>query len=935
MKKAQIKTPISAAPVSWSNRIAVEEVGGIPFRMYVDRPQRIGDLFAFQERWGERPYVVQGERILTFSGLKSAVDVKTRALAAAGVKQSDRVFIMGWNDPDWVINFWACVKVGAVPVVANAWWSERELDDALKTLKPVLTLADQRGAAKMPLGSPLGQWETKLESTDETAEPNAEFNDVLPDENEPAVIIFTSGTDGKPKAVVLAHRSLLATLQMLLHISRRLPQQVDEMSGEVILHTGPLFHIGGVGALLRGVIVGNTLVMPKGRFDPSDVLALIEQHKINRWNAVPTMVTRVLEHPEVHLRALHSLRVLTLGGAPVHAELLELVRKGLPGVEAKIATGYGLTENCGQATAASGVDTVDRPGTSGRPLPCVELKIVPRPGMPDGEVFVRSPSQMLGYAGEEESPIDIEGWLHTGDLGKIDEDGYLWITGRCKDLIIRGGENIAPAAVERALLAIPVVSEAAVFGVPHPDLGEEVMAVVVTRGETSPEHLQTQLRMSLASFSVPSRWLLRTEKLPVNQTGKIDKVALKAEVLEAKLDQIDESHTSTQMKPFQHVTPPLRIFQGIDCLKFIGRELERLNSQRTVIVCGASMALEGAMLDHVRLEMGNRYVGIFSGVRAHSPAQAVTDAVQFLKDLEADSVVAIGGGSAIVTARAASILLAEKGELESLCTVMDENGTLRSPRLVAPKLPQLIIPTTPTTAMVKAGSAVLDSKSGERRALFDPKTRAQTIFIHPDFLRSAPRSLVLGSGLNTFAMAIEGLISLDGDPLADALLMHAVRLLRAHLATPALEGDEAARGELVLAAVLCGQGTDFTGLGLTSALGHVIGSLHHVENGIVNAIMLPYALRFNAELIQSGLSKVATALGLTPENDRHLLEVVIEAIEDFFAMLEVPRQLRDIGVPQDALPLIATLVMGDWFLRGNPRPVRTVSEVQQILEIAW
>jgi long-subunit acyl-CoA synthetase (AMP-forming) len=146
-----------------------------------------------------------------------------------------------------------------------------------------------------------------------------------------------------------------------------------------------------------------------------------------------------------------------LGGAPVHAELLALMRSGLPGVEARIVTGYGLSENCGQATAASGTDTTNRPGSSGRPLPCVELMIAPRAGMPDGEILVRSPTQMLGYFGEKESPIDHEGWLHTGDLGRIDADGHLWITGRCKDLIIRGGENIAPAAVERALRAIPGV----------------------------------------------------------------------------------------------------------------------------------------------------------------------------------------------------------------------------------------------------------------------------------------------------------------------------------------------------------------------------------------------------------------------------------------------------------------------------------------------
>src|SRR4030095_12375994 len=138
--------------------------------------------------------------------------------------------------------------------------------------------------------------------------------------------------------------------------------------------------------------------------------------------------------------------------------------------------------------------------------------------MPDGEVLGRSPSQMLGYFGEEESPIDREGWLHTGDLGRVDGDGHLWITGRLKDIIIRGGENIAPAAVERALLDIPGVSEAAVFGVPHPDLGEEVMAVVVVEGESSPDRLQEQLRASLASFAVPSRWSLRRRELTVHMT---------------------------------------------------------------------------------------------------------------------------------------------------------------------------------------------------------------------------------------------------------------------------------------------------------------------------------------------------------------------------------------------------------------------------------
>jgi acyl-CoA synthetase (AMP-forming)/AMP-acid ligase II len=289
--------------------------------------------------------------------------------------------------------------------------------------------------------------------------------------------------------------------------------------------------MGGIQSLLRSVVIGGTLVLPAQRFDPGEALELMERWKITRWSAVPTMATRLLEHPDVHRRDLRSLRSMTLGGAPVYSELVQQIRTGLPGIEARVTTGYGLTENGGQATAASHIETTERPGSSGRALPCVELKIFPQPGLPDGEILIRSCTQMTGYYGEaDDSPIDESGWLHTGDLGRIDADGYLFITGRCKDLIIRGGENIAPAAVERALVAVPGVAEAVVFGLPHAVLGEEVAAVVVVEGDLTPEIIQAELRSRLASFAAPSRWWLRKEPLPVNHTGKIDKPAVVAEI---------------------------------------------------------------------------------------------------------------------------------------------------------------------------------------------------------------------------------------------------------------------------------------------------------------------------------------------------------------------------------------------------------------------
>jgi alcohol dehydrogenase len=389
------------------------------------------------------------------------------------------------------------------------------------------------------------------------------------------------------------------------------------------------------------------------------------------------------------------------------------------------------------------------------------------------------------------------------------------------------------------------------------------------------------------------------------------------------------------MISFQHITPPLRLFHGPESLGQLGRELDRANSKRAVIFCGASLARQDTLLDVVRSQMDGRCAGVFTGVRAHSPVPSVAAAAEELKRLQADAVIAVGGGSAIVTARAASILAAENRDVRELCTTHDAKGALKSPKLLAPKLPQFVIPTTPTTAAVKAGSAVFDPVAGVRLALFDPKTRAQSVSIDPRMLQSAPRALLASAGLNTLATAVEGLMSPAGNPLADALLMHAVRLLGQHLPDIARHDDATVRGELVLAAVLCGQGTDHTGAGITTVLGHAIGARHELGNGTINAIVLPHALRFNATAAAVGLAKVATALGLPLSDTEQLLPKVVKAVQMIFSTLDLPPRLRDVGIPAEALPAIATTAMGDWFLRGNPRPVRDAKELQDVLETAW
>jgi len=519
---------VQFTPVTWGKEVATEVIGGIPYKMYKDRPHRVGDLLDFSLRWGSRSHIIHGERALTFHELHSAVLSKAAALSTLGLMAGERIFILGWNSPEWVVNFWACLRTGCVPVLANAWWSSAEVLHGLQALKPGLVLADSRSAEKVPEGWRTGPWDI-----DTVTKPNYEdANEISQDEEETALIIFTSGTSGLPKAVVLSHRAILARLQMTLHITRKLPHQVDESARDVTLLTGPLFHVGSMQSLLRAVIVGDTLVLLPGRYDPADVFALIEKHKVNRWNCVPTMVSRLLDHPDVAHRDLTSLKSISIGGAPVHAELMQRINRELPSVSPRIPTGYGLTENGGQATASAGAVSIEQLGSTGKPLPCVEVSFLVHSGLPDGEILLRSPTQMRGYYGLEESPIDQDGWLHTGDLGRLDDQGNLWITGRCKDMIIRGGENIAPVAIESALLRIPGVADAAVFGIPHPDLGEEVMAVVTIEGDLSAAQLEDQLRKSIASFSVPSRWKLQKEALPTNDTGKIDKKILRAQVLE-------------------------------------------------------------------------------------------------------------------------------------------------------------------------------------------------------------------------------------------------------------------------------------------------------------------------------------------------------------------------------------------------------------------
>jgi long-chain acyl-CoA synthetase len=297
------------------------------------------------------------------------------------------------------------------------------------------------------------------------------------------------------------------------------------------LCTLPLFHISGLQTVLLTLLNGGRLVFLDGRFDAAEVLRLIEDERVTSWAAIPTMVTMVLEHADLARRDTSSLTSVAVGGAPVPADLRARIECAFPATARRTGESYGSTE-AGGTVATTSYDKSS--GTAGpRPFPNIDLRILAAGAGGDGEILVRSASVMEGYLGvdPEEQPVDVEGWLHTGDLGRVDEYGILHVTGRVKELIIRGGENIAPAYVESALRDHPAVAEAVVVGVPHASLGEEVGAVVrlsAAVDETvTTDDLHTFLAGRIASFAVPSRWVFTSEPLPLTDTGKVRRADLR------------------------------------------------------------------------------------------------------------------------------------------------------------------------------------------------------------------------------------------------------------------------------------------------------------------------------------------------------------------------------------------------------------------------
>jgi len=494
----------------------------------------------------EEALVADDER-LSFADLAVHANRLAPALAGGfGIAKGDRVAIAMRNCPSWVLSYMAVLKAGGIATLINGWWTPDELDHALRLTEPKLVIADAPRAERIAASGYLGLVVTLPvdRHLDAALAPllagggSGELPIVTPQDD--ATILFTSGSTGKSKGAVSTHRAVttgaysyalaLATLKGVLVSEGRPPPRPR------LLMNLPLFHVTGeVPLLLNSFVVNRAMVLMK-KWDAGEALRLIEAEKITAFVGVPTMSLELMQHPERDRYDLSSLTDIAAGGAPRPADHVRRLRETFAGAQPSI--GYGLTET--NAVGAGNVwsNYVEKPASAGRPTaPIVELEIRGEDGraLPPherGEIVIRSAANISGYWRDPEATAAAftpDDFLRTGDVGYLDEDNYLFIVDRLKDIIIRGGENISCLEVEAALYAHDAVAEASVFGVPCDRLGEQPAAVVHLKdGQAlSAETLKETVAARLAAFKVPAILRISPEPLPKLGTGKIDKVRLR------------------------------------------------------------------------------------------------------------------------------------------------------------------------------------------------------------------------------------------------------------------------------------------------------------------------------------------------------------------------------------------------------------------------
>ena len=519
-------------------------------RQFVAAPPDLNLLIESARRYGDRTCVIDFdsagvERRMSYDQVFAWRDELVPILH---ITRGDRVAIAMRNRAEWLVAFLAVMKAGGVAVLVNSRGSGPELLAMLEDVDPAVVLADSERAAAIRESGFKGRVLdlTRPFDAEELARRIAE---PMPDPGvakptDPCAILFTSGTTGRVKGAVLSHRNVitgLMTTQMsgMVVLGNMAAQMgttpealIAQMPQQASLLVYPLFHISGLGSGFLSPFLGGGKVVIMRRWDAEEAARLIAAEQISMFSAVPTMLWDILHRARIEGTSLASLRNIGCGGQALPVNLVEEVHALCP--HAQIGTGYGMTECSGAIAQAVGPEFMARPAAAGRVLSMVDVRIEGADGtiLPPGEtgeIVVRGAQVMSGYWNRPEDTAAVltaDGWLRTGDVGIIDEDGYVFIVDRKKDMVISGGENIYCAEVERVLGTIPGLTECAAFGLPDERLGERLVAVVIAP-DIDEAGVIEWVAARLARYKAPTRVAVTTTTLPRNALGKVDKIALR------------------------------------------------------------------------------------------------------------------------------------------------------------------------------------------------------------------------------------------------------------------------------------------------------------------------------------------------------------------------------------------------------------------------
>ena len=553
-----------AAPGSMLE-VEEKEIRGVRIKTWKNAPPTLAEVFAMSQFFGDRTYMVNDDERVTFDAHRRAVARLAARLVADGVRKGDRVAIIMRNLPEWSVAFWASALAGAIVTPLNAWWTGPELEYGLQDSGTKLAIADAErwerirehvdncpDLEKIYVGRSSEQdiSDPRVQKLEEVLGPpngwaameQVDLPGVALDPDEDATIFYTSGTTGKPKGAVITHRNIISNVFNALAAQARAalrrgeaPAPPNPMAAQKgILISVPFFHATGCFAIMvPALLAGMKLVMQR-KWNVDQALELIARERLTNAGGVPTIAWQIIEHPRFGEYDLSSLENISYGGAPSAPELVRRLKERFPKLTA--GQGWGMTETSATATSNTAEDYERKPSSCGVPTPTGEVRIVGADGkdVPTGEVgelWYRGPIVVRGYWNKPQATAEtfVDGWVKTGDLARVDDEGFVYIVDRAKDMLIRGGENIYCVEVENALYDHPAVMDAAVVGIPHRTLGEEPAAVVHLKPDTqaTEEELRHFVAQKLAAFKVPVKILFHPETLPRNPNGKILKRDLK------------------------------------------------------------------------------------------------------------------------------------------------------------------------------------------------------------------------------------------------------------------------------------------------------------------------------------------------------------------------------------------------------------------------